>query len=252
MSAFTLAAAQSVSIPGDLQANIDRHLAFMRQAAELGVEFLLFPELSLTGYERTLATGLAITPDAPVLAPLRELARELKLVTVVGMPIRLGAEGPVLIGALTFGADGSLQVYSKQHLHDGEEVAFAPGNGGEPLTMADERIALAVCADFSHASHPLRAAQSEANLYAASVLITANGYEPDTALLQGYAREHGMAVLMANHGGVTGGWQSAGRSALWAAGGQRVVVAEGEGEVLVIGRRVAGQWSGEVVSVRGL
>ena len=252
MSVFTLAAAQAVSIAGDLPANIARHLAFMRQAAEQGVEFLLFPELSLTGYERSLAAGLAMMPADPVLAPLRELARELKLVTVVGMPIRLSADGPVLIGALTFGADGSLQVYSKQHLHDGEEVAFAPGHGGEPLTIADERIALAVCADFSHASHPLRAAQSEANLYATSVLITENGYRPDTALLQGYARDHGMAVLMANHGGMTGGWQSAGRSALWAAGGQRVVVAEGEGDVLVIGRRVAGQWSGEVMSVTGL
>ncbi|WP_191488172.1 carbon-nitrogen hydrolase family protein [Pseudomonas sp. FEN] len=252
MTAFTLAAAQSVSIPGNLQANIARHLTFMRQAAERGVEFLLFPELSLTGYERGLAAELAITPDAPVLAPLRELARELRLVTVVGMPIRLRADGPVLIGALTFGADGSLQVYSKQHLHAGEEVAFTAGSGGELLTIAVERIALAVCADFSHASHPLQAAQSEANLYAASVLITANGYGPDTALLQGYARAHGMAVLMANHGGMTGGWPSAGRSALWAAGGQQVVVAEGEGDVLVIGHRFAGQWSGAVVPVTGL
>ncbi len=72
MSVFTLAAAQAVSIAGDLPANIARHLAFMRQAAERGVEFLLFPELSLTGYERSLAAGLAITPGDPVLAPLRE------------------------------------------------------------------------------------------------------------------------------------------------------------------------------------
>ena len=252
MSVFTVAAAQTVSIAGDLQANIARHLPLMRQAAEQGVTFLLFRELSLTGYERSLAAGLATAPDDSVLAPLRELASQLKLVTVVGMPIRLSVDGPVLIGALTFGADGSLQVYSKQHLHDGEEVAFSPGSSGEALTIAGESIALAVCADFSHASHPLRAAQSEANLYAVSVLIAENGYAPDTALLQGYARDHGMAVLMANPGGMTGGWQSAVRRALWAARGQRVVVAEGAGDVLVIGRRIAGQWSAEVLPVVGL
>ncbi|WP_413770341.1 hypothetical protein, partial [Vibrio vulnificus] len=70
---------------------------------------------------------MAILPEDGVLQPLRELARELGLTAVVGMPIRLLAGAPVLIGALVLGADGFLGVYSKQHLHPGEEVAFAPG-----------------------------------------------------------------------------------------------------------------------------
>ncbi|BBP77951.1 carbon-nitrogen hydrolase family protein [Pseudomonas gingeri] len=251
MTTLTVAAAQSFSLAGDLPGNIRRHLRFMQQAAEQGVELLVFPELSLTGYERSLAGALAIAPDAAVLQPLRDLARELRLVTVVGMPIRLSAGGPVLIGALTFKADGSQQVYSKQHLHDGEEQAFAPGTGGATLSIGDDTVALSVCADFSHASHARHAAQSGANLYAAGVLITGNGYAPDTALLEGYAREHAMAVLMANHGGVTGGWESAGRSAIWAEDGQQVVAAAGTGDALVIGRRVAGHWRGEVVEVSG-
>lgn len=148
MTAPAFAAAQSISIAGGVRANLVRHQYFMQAAAEQGVQLLVFPELSLTGYERGLAADLAILPEDGVLQPLRDLARELGLTTVVGLPIRLSAAAPVLIGALVLGADGSLGVYSKQHLHPGEEVAFAPGHGGSILAMGQDCIALAVCADF--------------------------------------------------------------------------------------------------------
>lgn len=48
MTALTLAAAQTVSIAGDVDANIARHLVFMQAAAARGVQLLVFPELSLT------------------------------------------------------------------------------------------------------------------------------------------------------------------------------------------------------------
>ncbi|NVZ73208.1 carbon-nitrogen hydrolase family protein [Pseudomonas costantinii] len=249
MTDLTLAAAQSISIAGDVTANIERHLAFMRSAAERGVQLLVFPELSLTGYEPSLAAGLAIVPEDPVLAPLREMAQELRLTAVVGMPIRLAPEAGVLIGALVLGADGSLAVYTKQHLHPGEEVAFVAGQGGAALDWGDDRIALAVCADFSHASHPRQAAQAGANVYAAGVLISDGGYATDSALLQGYAAEHGLLVLMANHGGPSGGWTCAGRSAIWADDGSLLAAAPGVGEVLVVARRDGGHWAGQVVAL---
>ena len=250
MTTLTVAAAQSISIAGDVHANIARHQRFIMAAAEQGVQVLVFPELSLSGYERGLAAQLAIAPDAALLQPLRDLAREVGVTAVVGMPIRLSDDSPVLIGALVLAADGSLAVYSKQHLHPGEEVAFAPGAGGAPLIVGDNTIALAVCADFSHASHAAAAAEVGANIYAAGVLITAGGYAADSALLQGYAREHGMLVLMANHGGATGGWESAGRSAIWAADGRLLAAAPGTGDALVIARRQAALWRGEVVPVQ--
>ena len=249
MTPLIIAAAQSVSIAGDLAANIVWHQRFMQVAAEQGVQLLVFPELSLTGYERGLAAELAIAPDARVLQPLRDLAREVGVTAVVGMPIRLSEDSPVLIGALVLGADGSLGIYSKQHLHPGEEVAFAPGTGGPALTVGADTVALAVCADFSHPSHAAAAAQQGADLYAAGVLITENGYTPDTALLQGYASHHSMAVLMANHGGATGGWESAGRSAIWASDGSLIAAAPGTGNLMVVARRDAEGWQGQIVTV---
>lgn len=108
MNASVFAAAQAISIAGDVSANRLRHQSFMQAAAEQDVQMLVFPELSLTGYERDLAEELAILPDDAILQPLRDLAHELRLTTVVGMPIRLLAGAPVMIGALILGADGSL------------------------------------------------------------------------------------------------------------------------------------------------
>jgi predicted amidohydrolase len=218
----------------------------MQTAAARGVQLLVFPELSLTGYEPALAAGLAIAPEDALLEPLRERAQALRLTAVVGMPIRVAPGAGVLIGALVLGADGSLAVYTKQHLHPGEEVAFVAGQGGAALEWGDERIALAVCADFSHASHPRQAAEAGANVYAAGVLISEGGYATDSALLQGYAAEHRMLVLMANHGGPSGGWACAGRSAIWSADGSLLAAAPGMGDALVIARRDGEHWAGHV------
>ncbi|MDD1001547.1 carbon-nitrogen hydrolase family protein [Pseudomonas sp. TNT2022 ID642] len=249
MSTLTIAAAQSFSLAGDILGNIVRHGRFIEAAAEQGVELLVFPELSLTGYEGPDAAALAIDPQDAVLQPLRDLARELGVTAVVGMPIRLEGSVSALIGALVLGADGSLGVYSKQHLHTGEERFFAPGFGGPTLRIGGEVVALAVCADFTHASHAAAAADQGANLYAAGVLISDKGYAVDTAILQGYARQHSMAVLMANHGGLTGGWQSAGRSSIWSEDGSLIVAAPGTGDLLVVAQRNDGAWQGRVVPV---
>ena len=249
MTALTLAAAQSISVPGDVPANVRRHMAFMQVAAEQGVQLLVFPELSLTGYEPSLAADLAIAPDAAQLTPLRVMARELGLTVVVGMPIRLVPDAGVMIGALVLGADGSRAVYTKQHLHPGEEVAFVSGQGGVALAFGDDRIALSVCADFTHARHARAAAEAGANVYAASVLISEGGYAKDCAQLQTYAAEYRLLVLMANHGGPSGGWDCAGRSAIWSADGRLLAAVPAVGEALLVARRNNDVWAGHVVAL---
>lgn len=59
MPTLTIAAAQSISVAGDLPGTIARHLDFRVAAAEQGVQLRVFPELSLTGDEPELAADLA-------------------------------------------------------------------------------------------------------------------------------------------------------------------------------------------------
>lgn len=243
------AAAQSQSVAGDLDANVQRHLRFMKIAAEQGVGFLLFPELSLTGYEPAMARDLAVTGLDSRLQPLKDMAQALKMVTVVGAPLLSGTGGDVRIAALTFGLGGEVSVYTKQHLHSGEESVFKVGVGGAPVDIDAEHVHLAVCADFSHADHAQKAATAGATMYAASVLISGPGYVKDSDLLRGYAKTHGMPVLMANHAGVTGGWQSAGRSALWDETGEPVAEIAGAGEGLLVAMRDGSGWSARTLTV---
>ena len=52
---LVIAAAQSASVPGNVSRNVTRHLQFGAVAADKGVQLLVFPELSLTGYEPAIA-----------------------------------------------------------------------------------------------------------------------------------------------------------------------------------------------------
>lgn len=240
------AAAQTVVVKGDIAANVARHVVLAAIAARHGARMILFPELSLTGYEPALARELALTPDDVRLEPLRDAARCEGIVIVAGAPLRHG-DGLPLIAALTFRPDGGIQVYTKQHLHGGEEAAFACGQGGTALTVDGAHVALAVCAEIGQASHAAAAAQAGAQLYAASVLVSEGGYAADAALLQGHAATHALPVLMANHGGPSGGWRCAGRSALWDEAGTLVAAAPGDGECLLLARRGGGMWDASVI-----
>lgn len=245
---LVIAAAQSSSVPGNIPQNVGRHLRFGAIAAERGVQLLVFPELSLAGYEPAIARSIAVRPDSPVLDPLRRLAEEAHMTIVAGAPA-LNQKGELHIAAFAIRPDGSVSVYTKEHLHPGEEAVFTPGEGGSVLRVEDANVALAICADTAHASHAAGAAARGANVYAAGVLITENGYVPDTVLLRSYALEHGMAVLMANHSGATGGWVPAGRSAIWSEDGEIVAASRGTQEALVAGTKRSGVWDGIVLPV---
>lgn len=249
MSIPVLAAAQCAVRAGDITANVALHIDFMRHAHAHGVGLLIFPELSLTGYEPTLADALAQGVDSPFLHPLRHLAKEASMTTVVGLPLRVeGCEKP-RIAACILHRDGSLAVYTKQYLHSGEEQFFAAGMGGELMSVAGLSVALSVCADFGHPQHWAGAAELGAKVYAASVLIGEAGYLHDSSLLQACAHEHEIAVLMANHGGQTGGWAAAGRSAFWDERGQCVAATAGTGNSLLIVSKQLDGWQGFEASV---
>ena len=157
---------------------------------------------------------------------------------------------PPAIGAWVLGADGSVALYRKRHLHPSEErFASAGTDDAQVLLLAGEPTALAVCADTTHPEHALAARQGGAALYACGSVISEGGYARDSSQLQGYAADLGLAVLMANHGAPTGGYVCAGRSAFWAPGGEAVVAAPSAGACLVVASRQGLAWQGRVVDV---
>src|SRR5215831_14063499 len=168
---LVIAAAQSASVPGNISENVAHHLRFGNMAAERGARLLVFPELSLTGYELTIARSNAIHPDSSYLDPLRHLATDAQMTVVVGGPM-LNDHDELHIAAFALRPDGSVQVYTKEYVHQSEEGVFRSGPSGPAMPVEDATVALAICADATHPQHAASAAARGANVYAVGVMIT--------------------------------------------------------------------------------
>jgi predicted amidohydrolase len=204
----------------------------------------------LTGYELSIAREHAVRPDTPDLNPLKRLASQARMTIVAGAPVWNDRE-ELNIAALVILPDGSVLTHTKEHVHESEQHVFTSGPGGPSIRVRDTDVALAICADASHPQHASKAAAQGARVYAAGVMVTDDAYARKTALLERYASEHRMAVLLANYSGVTGGEVSAGRSAVWSEEGRQVVASSGTEESLVIASKDDGSWSGVVLPALG-
>lgn len=233
--ARSLAAAQTIPTRGDVDANLEEHLRLARLAAEEQARVLVFPELSLTGYELDLAAELAFSANDPRLAPLAAAAVTHGVTLVVGAPVRLGnaKDARLHIGAFLLASDGSVELYTKHHLGvfpadanpggpipPAEASVFQPGDRDPLLRFDGHTGAVALCADTGHASHPASAAKRGAKSYLAGTFTIPAEIEELHARLRGHAVRHSLAVVFANFGGPSAGLASGGGSAIWSQEGE--------------------------------
>lgn len=229
--ARSIAVAQTVPVRGDVDANVRQHLRLVGVAAAERAQVLVFPELSLTGYELELAGGLAFSQDDSRLAPLAKAASDFSMTLVVGAPVRVASR--LHIGAFILSPDGEVGLYTKQRMGafsaaaacDGvvppaEATFFHPGDLNPLVRFGGNTAAVAVCADTGRPSHPAAAAARGAEIYLASMFVIPSEFEREAGNLKEYAARHSLAVAFANYGGPTGGLASAGRSALWSETGE--------------------------------
>ncbi|HEX9013110.1 MAG TPA: nitrilase-related carbon-nitrogen hydrolase, partial [Anaerolineaceae bacterium] len=79
---LTTALAQMNTQLGNVNANLEKHLAMIQEARSSGADLVIFPELSLTGYYvQDIASTVSHRPtmDDPVFRPLLEASRDLDL-----------------------------------------------------------------------------------------------------------------------------------------------------------------------------
>jgi predicted amidohydrolase len=236
---LTIAAAQSESLPGDVGANVENHARLASRAAGLGAQLIVFPELSLTGYELRLAGGCALTPDSPSLDPLRRVARDAGIYIAAGAPVA-SPDGGLYIAMLILAPGGGVSVYAKQHVHSSEMPPFSCGGGGPPIEVGAHRIGLAICRDATFPDHAAAASSRGASVYAVGAMIDVPSYERKAALLAAYSRDHDLLVLLANYAGVTGGEQSAGRSGFWWRGKELACLPDAEEGLVVATQQTCG------------
>ena len=210
---------QSKPIKADIQGNIAEHQRLIQLAIANGGQFIIFPELSLTGYEPGLANELCMELDDPRLDTFQQTSDRHQVSIGVGAPTK--CPGGACIGLILFQPNVPRTVYAKSILHPDEHAFFASGEPSQTLYGA-ERVALAICFEISVPEHAAAAAAQGAQVYIASVAKTI----PKTAIaldcLAQTAREHSMTVLMANFVGKTNGADCGGRSAAWLPSGDKI------------------------------
>lgn len=245
-----LAAAQFSPVRGNVEENTRRHLPLIHKAVQENVDLILFPELSLTGYEPDLAKKLAFSDNDPRLDPFCEAANKQNITIIVGAPIDNGTEKP-LLGAFIISPDGTLVHYSKMHFHSdsGEDRYFTPGAEFLLMELKNVPIGLAICADINTASHAANNASAGARVYLSSVLVSEGGYNKDAGNLQRSAQTYNMLALMANYSGPSGGWEAIGRSAAWSPDGELLIQAPEKNDALVIVEKQKGVWRGKTVLI---
>lgn len=250
MSIEKVAVAQIPSLRGDIASNIAVHARTVAVAGKQGVSLIVFPELSLTGYELDLADELAISAGDARLRPLAEMARRYQVNAVVGAPLK-SRRGKPYLGAIVLFATGATATYAKMHLGGDEPQVFQSGVQPLVLPLGRHSVGLAICADTSVSSHPETCVSLGADIYAAGVFLTPEWYASDVPRLQVYAQKYAVLVLMANQGKSVGTLESIGNSAIWGPDGRLLAQVRGLESALVVAGSDRNEWRAECIQLEG-
>jgi predicted amidohydrolase len=205
--------AQTKPVTGDMAANIECHKTFVALTAANGADVIIFPELSLTGYEPSLAKELATDATDNRFDPFQQLSDTKQITIGIGVPIK--SAGGIHISMVLFQPNKPRQVNSKKYLHADEEPFFVSGENISGLVINDKPIALAICYEIAVPQHAEDASQGGAQIYIASVAKTVMGVEKAWIGLSAIANRYGMTVLLSNSVGMCEDGECGGRSAAW-------------------------------------
>lgn len=220
------------SAPGDVEANLQKHLAFIARAAAAQASMIIFPELSLTGYEPTLARALAFRQDDQRLNVFQQLSDHHQIVIGVGMPTQ--QEAGVCISLVLFQPSAARRVYSKKYLHSDEEPYFVQGENFSVMEVNGVRIAYAICYELSIAEHAQTAMADGAEIYLASVAKSASGVANAHQRLATIANENTIPVMMVNNVGPADDFVGAGHSTSWNNKGEQVAQLDQEEDLIFV------------------
>ena len=208
-----ICAAQTRPVTGDIPGNIRNHLKFIELAVSNAVDVIIFPELSLTGYEPALAKVLAAEENDCRINIFQDLSNSRQITIGIGLPTK-NDEG-ICISMLIFQPNLARITYSKKHLHADEKTTFIAGNISSNHMFGGKKIALAICYEISVPNHMEEVDNGKSDFYFASVAKFVNGIDKATERLSDIAEQHSMIVLMANSIGPSDGHECAGRSSIW-------------------------------------
>jgi predicted amidohydrolase len=156
MKTYRVRLAQTKPVLGDFEANLRAHIALATEAADAGIDLIVFPELSLTGYYlRDLVPDIAVRLSDPRLAELRELSRTVSI--VAGFVEESDEFGFFTVSAYYEGGEAR-HVHRKVYLPTYgmfDEGRYVSGGGSvRCFDTAFGRSGILICEDLWHPALP--------------------------------------------------------------------------------------------------
>jgi predicted amidohydrolase len=127
---------------GDPEGNLARHESLLGEAAAVGCDVVVFPEMSLSGsVEPDTRPDRLLALDSPAVLALAAATGRHGVAAVFGV----AETGPHI--TQVYAAGGEVRgVYRKRHLGDGEE-GFRPGDQPALFHFGDVPFGVAICAE---------------------------------------------------------------------------------------------------------
>jgi len=208
-----VAVAQINPLKGNIIANIEKHIQFIKLAILNKADAVFFPELSITGYEPELAKELVVYAYDNRLDEFQNISNTYAISIGIGVPIQFSTG--IQISMIIFIPNKTRKVYSKQLLHPDELPYFVSGDQQIVHTVDNITIVPAICYESLQIENAQQAHALGAEIYVASVAKPQKGIDKAENHYPFIARKYGMTVLMANCVGTCDNFLSIGKSSVW-------------------------------------
>lgn len=244
MDQLRVAIAQTSPVLGDVETNLQTHLFYIKEARKKRVQLILFPELSLTGYnlgEKNIEVSL--WKDGPSILTLAQAAGEMHVV------IGFVEEGPA---AQFYNSCAVVHQNEVVYLHRKLNLAtygnleegkyFGTGRYVETFMLTPPwRGSILICADVWNPALVYLAGLHGATILMAPTSSAVDSVSSEFSNLRGwdlatryYAMIYGTPILMANRVGSEGNMTFWGGSQIIDPFGNPIATAENESEQLVV------------------
>lgn len=226
----------------NIEANVEKHIDYIRKAAKEGVELLVFPELSLTGYhfDETFP-DIAISAKDDVLTRIAQAAPEMRV--IVGFVEESNA-------SLLYNSAAVLQHGKVAFIHRKvnlptygdlvEDKWFSEGRTINTFEVADWQAGLLLCADMWNPGLVNLLALHGAKMLIAPINSANDSVKFDNPsnwrrTVSFYSFMYGMPIILANRVGEEGGRCFWGGSCIYDPYGNVIVSSETDEEELITG-----------------
>ena len=202
---------------GDVAANLSIYEQHIARAQEEGVDLLVFPELSLTGYHlRDMVATVALREDAAEITRLKELSRTISF--IAGL-VEESADFRFYNAALYLSGGDIQHVHRKVYLPTygmfDEQRYYARGDRIRSFETPSGRVAILVCEDLWHPSTAYIVALDQALMIICPSSSPLRGIADDKeqdenaryweSINRAYAETFGVFVIYANRVGFEDG-----------------------------------------------